>query len=82
MQILKNKVTDRQTDTVTSSLLELLVAAKNKVTSKQANKLTNKVTSSLLELLVAAKNKFVKNRVGGRGSTSILIMSLNILGFF
>ena len=37
---------------MTSSLLELLVAAKNKMTSKQANK----VTSSLLELLVAAKN--------------------------
>ena len=28
------------------------------------------------------KNKFVKNRVGGRGSTSIWIMSLDILFFF
>ena len=27
------------------------------------------------------KNKFVKNRVGGRGSTSIWKMSLNILFF-
>ena len=29
-----------------------------------------------------SKNKFVKIRVGGRGSTSIWIMSLNILVFF
>ena len=28
------------------------------------------------------KNKFVKNRVGGKGATSIWIMSLNILRFF
>ena len=40
-----------QSSKVTSSLLELLVAAKNKT----MNKHTYKVTSSLLELLVAAK---------------------------
>ena len=40
---------------MTSSLLELLVAAKNKATSKQAYIHASKVTSSLLELLVAAK---------------------------
>ena len=28
------------------------------------------------------KNKFVKNRVGGKGSTSIWKISLNILGFY
>ena len=38
---------------MTSSFLELLVAAINKATFKH----TDKVTSSLLELLVAAKNK-------------------------
>ena len=32
--------------------------------------------------MIFVKNEFVKNRVGGRGSTSIWIMSLNILFFF
>ena len=40
---------------MTSSLVELLVAVKNKVTDRQASKETSKVTSSLLELLVLAK---------------------------
>ena len=60
MTLKEKKGTHERTELVTTSLLELLIAAKNKVTNKQAdeqtNKQTDKVTSSLLELIVEAKN--------------------------